>query len=83
MFICCVCSHHDATVFSTAKQRPQISLMCKTYIQIIVLLFIIVVITIPRVKSSKKLKSKAVVAMHLNRPDGTPEQQQSHKIAQS
>ena len=40
-------------------------------------------VKIPRVKSSKKLKSKAGVVMHLNRPAGTPGQQQSHKIAQS
>ena len=32
------------------------------------------VVKIPRVKSSKKLKSKAGVAMHLNRPAGTPGQ---------
>jgi len=32
---------------------------------------------------SKKLKSKAGVAMHLNRPAGTPGQQKSHEIAES
>jgi len=49
---------------------------------IIIILILPSVVKIPRVKSSKKLKSKAGVSMHLNRP-GTPGQQKSHEIEQS
>ena len=47
-----------------------------------IIFFLLSVVKIPRVKSSKKLKPKAGVAMHLNRP-GTPGQEKSHEIAQS
>ena len=50
---------------------------------IVIIFFNPSVVKIPRVKSSKKLKSKAGVAMHLNRPAVTPGQQKSHEIAQS
>ena len=49
---------------------------------IIIIIILPSVVKIPKVKSSKKLKSKAGVARHLNRP-GIPGQRKSLEIERS
>jgi len=70
-----------SVVYQIRAQKDTVSIIIIIII-IIIKIYLPSVVIIPRVKSSKKLKSKAGVAMHLNRP-GTTRQQKSHEIERS